>query len=146
MHSKIIFLKKVFKNNDLFIQNPSSLSSPKDDLSQCLVQDNGGDLGSIGWSWGTMVYPPVAHSWGIPSHSLCFCRSRLFWAFMLQLYKHILCIHSYSKRIQSEAAEPGQLLSFFLFILTVSPFDLKKAELWKYHESRTVQNLDIQNM
>lgn len=25
----------------------------------------------------------------------------------------------------------------------VSPFDFKKAELWKYRESRTVQNLDI---
>lgn len=28
----------------------------------------------------------------------------------------------------------------------VSPFDFKKAELWKYHESRTVQNLDIRGV
>lgn len=62
------FVLKGFTNNYLFTK-PLITVLMKDDLSSCLVQDNGGDLGAAGWSWGTVAFSLVAPSWEIPSHS-----------------------------------------------------------------------------
>ena len=113
------FVLKGFTNNYLFTK-PLITVLMKDDLSSCLVQDNGGDLGAAGWSWGTVAFSLVAPSWEIPSHSWASAEAVVlnFHVAMMQvdfMSPFLLCtIGRNSKSLQPETAELGQLPPPFL--------------------------------
>lgn len=119
-------------------------------MSPCLVQDDGGDLGSAGRPWGPTVYSPVAQCWEILSHSCASaeacCSALLCRNYANVFYVSILPLRNREKQQETSTRSCGaRSIPFFFPFLMVSPFDFK-GEVWKYRESRTVQSLNIRGM